>query len=275
MPDGDTDFEVAVLYGDDVLPPPPDCTRWIPRDIQINGVFYPIVRRPRLFRFAELRNFEDPEYCDDGELPDGGNPNDVEYQDRVFVSKLWCLEFDVDIQGARKTLRVQFLWRPFRPSYSDIEHTPDMYPHGVRTYLGHSLYPVTVRMNQAQPSECEIDAPLGVWNTVHEIRYVEYKQTPFGMLPEDREEVERTAPATAADVRAAISRQIPRARRTNSSYAPVQRRSLYDAWMRYKRGGGTRMKNFLVECPSTCGAMHITNIRQLKKAIDSERKARE
>ena len=201
MPEGDTRFEMGRTTGDLVLPPPPDCSRWIPRDIQINGVFYPIVRRPRLFRYAELRQAENPEYSDVGELPDGGDPDDIEYQDLVLLSKLWCLEFDVDIQGGRKTLRVQFLWRDFRSSYSDIEQTIAAFPQGARTYLGHSLYPVTVHMNQAQPCDCRMDAGYEVWKTVHEIRYVEYKPTPFGMLPEDREEAERTAPATAADVR--------------------------------------------------------------------------
>ncbi len=191
MSNGTIRFEMGRITGDLVLPSPPDCARWVRRNIEINGVLYAIVRRPRLFRFAALLETEDPEYIDRGELPDGRDPEDGEYLDRVLESKLWCLEFDVDIQGGRKTLRVQFLWRDFPPFYNDIEQTSAFYPQGVRTYLGHWLYPVTVHMNQALPRDCEMDAPLGVWKTVHEIRYVEYKPTPFGMLEEDREEAER------------------------------------------------------------------------------------
>ena len=268
MPDGDADIGASGRQGADGWPVPPDCTRWRPRKIDINGAFYDIVRRPRLFRYAELRHFQDPGYTVCVDLPDGGDPDNAEYQERAYESRLWCMEFDADVQGDRKTLRVSFVWPDLFPTFEDVSKPSAVYPQGVKTFLGHELHPVEIWMNLASPQDCRMFAARRDWPSVREIRYVEYEAAAFGMLAEDRE-------AAGAVAGAAAGAGVPREKRAyNTEYSPAKRRAVFDTWNGFQAEGGRRLKTFLEENREFCRRNGVTDTEELKKALDSERKER-
>lgn len=176
-----------------------NCMHWRLQPIEINNVEYQVTRRPRLFRYADMMAAENPDFIDLKGYEASERIDDGKYQQLVYESKLWCLEFDVDKQGDRKTLRISFEWPGFFPTFENINQPSEIYPQGLLTFLGHSVFPISVRVNDTDPKDCAMTAAIGDWSSVREIRYVCYENTPFGMLEEDREEAEQHAPARAAN----------------------------------------------------------------------------
>ena len=190
MSEGDTDFEAAGLYGDHVFPPPPDCSRWIPRDMQINGMEYEIFRRPRLFRYAQLRKEIDPNYVDGEGLTEALVGDDLERDKLLYESKLWILDFDVDVQGDTKTLRITFVWPNLLIPFEELQRRTRHCPRGILDFFDEGLYPLAVVFDETDTSKCTLTVRSSEWPSVKEVRYVRFSERPFGMLEVDREEAD-------------------------------------------------------------------------------------
>lgn len=206
---------------DELDSPPLRGERWDYHEIKINGVEYEVIRRPRVFPYAVWRKWKDPLYDDFGVrkfLPDP--EADEAYADYLHEQKLWCFEFDVDVQADRKTLRIIFEWPQFFPTFKDISQPSALYPQGLLTFLGHTLFPIAVRMDEADPADCELTAAYGDWSSVTEIRYVVYEVIPFGMLEVDLKAELRNASARAAEVESVVV-QVPEREAVAAQHAAV------------------------------------------------------
>lgn len=166
--------------------------RWDYHEIEINGGHYEVIRRPRIFRYADWRKSRDPSYDDfnaRGFLPDPDE--DSNYADFLAEQEMWCFEYDVDHQGTAKTLRIECREWPkalLLIPYEDIRRPQyvDLYPEAELTYLDRELFPLCVVTSDAQPGRGVIGRN-GLNVPVVSILFKRYEDEPFGMLKEERD----------------------------------------------------------------------------------------
>ena len=169
---------------------------WEGIDISVDGIDRTVRRRPRVFKYFEyLKKMKPIQFKIDTEkfqnefvdleLPDSWNDYCNRYEP-------WCFEFDIDMDGDDKTLRVECSWPSGGfLSIAEMEEYKkscpkgyeEMFPEGIISFID-GMFPIAVDSKEGKI----IFQTYGVPPDLDaKIKFVRYEKEPYGMLPEDCE----------------------------------------------------------------------------------------